>query len=118
MADISWADVVVVASELSTVAADRQTLILLFVNTHILLDSESGEKTNLGRRYFAAHMATLMETTGAGVAGAVTKEKVDDLEREYGGTSISGTDPNLDQTSYGKMFKLMARSSVARFFVV
>ena len=118
LSNITWADVVVVAPNLATPVVGFQTLILAYVNEHVLVGTEASEKTDMARRYLAAHMAEMTMSGSSVSGGVVTSEKVDDLERQYAGASLAGTDPNLDATTYGKMYKYIVRNSVARFVLL
>jgi hypothetical protein len=68
-----------------------------------------GAKATKGIILYAAHLATLGAREGAG--GAITAERVGDLQRSYGSSS-SEEDYELKQTSYGTMF-LSLRKTLA-----
>ena len=119
MADITWTHVTNFASELTGVDAAAQTDILSFVNTELdatECGGESSARYKMMRVYLAAHLATL--TTGgsaASAAGPVISEKAGDLSVGYAQLASSGDwDVLLDSTSYGKMYRMLLRTSPAR----
>ena len=73
-----------------------------------------GAKSDLGVVYMTAHMLTMAARRGAG--GALSMEKVGDLQRGYFGGG-AGTD-ELDQTAYGKEFKRVRHSLLISPLVV
>lgn len=98
---ITWAQVVLIAPELSTVATATQNLLLVIVDRQI--DGEVwGSYADDGALYLAAHLGTLANGGAAG-AGPVTSETLGPMSRSYGMPSgVSGT---FGTTRYGVMFE-------------
>lgn len=77
-----------------------------------------GEDTELAQRYLACHMLTLAKnsSTGGTPSGAITKEKVGDIEVTY----ASGSSPmssSFDSTQYGQMFEQLRKENLVSFIV-
>lgn len=117
MAAIEWSHVLEVvinaadAAALTAVPVPAQTAILKWVNGNGIatdvFDGEDGDDTRLARQYMAAHIATLTASRDA-VAGPVTSETEGAISRSYQAMAASS---ELDRTSYGSMFKTMARTN-------
>lgn len=108
MAAIIWTDVTDIAPELATVGVGAQTKLLAYVNMALDVATWGGEDSfqlMMGRIYLAAHLATANRLAGSGAVGAVIREKVDGLEREYARSSVTSGGDGLDSTTYGSQFK-------------
>jgi hypothetical protein len=104
---IAWADVTAIAPELTStaVATATQTIILAMVNERMVDGDAWGDYADDGRRYLAAHMATV---SGAGAgAGAVTSESIGPLSRSY-----AAVDGDLGTTKYGVFYRTLLRVAV------
>lgn len=114
---ITWADVETVAPQLAApaVSVGQQAAILDEVS---LLEAESWgseEKCDLGRKYLAAHLGTVVAAqTAATKAGPVVSESAGPISRSYGSPSIEGTafDGDLTSTSYGRRYIALRDSYV------
>ena len=114
MAAIVWTDVTDLAPELSTIPLGGQTAILALVNDYLDPDTWGGEdapKLHSGRCYLAAHLATLGKRKGK--SGSVSSEAAGGLSRSYAMPAMLSTS-TLQLTSYGAMYILLAKSTVAR----
>ena len=65
-----------------------------------------GAKQERAQRYLAAHYLTLSNpATSSGSSGAVKKEKVGDVEKEYTDASkMKGSQVGYSETSYGRTY--------------
>ncbi len=116
MAEITWADVVAVAPELSTVASDAQDMIIAYVNDDVspaAFGGETSPKLKLARVYLAAHEGTLASQSGAGPAGPVTSETDGTIARSYAAGSTDNAS-HWNSTSYGRSYVALVRTSRAR----
>ncbi len=110
---IAWYNVTALAPELATTIPATQTALLAYVNAKI--DDDTWGDTlsaDMGRAYYAAHLATLAKRRGS---GPITQEAVGQLSRSYGPTGVPGA---LGMTSYGAMYELLARQTVAVLGIV
>ena len=99
---VTWADVVLIAPELSTSAAGLQTLVLAIVDRQID-DDEWEQFADDGRLYLAAHIGSI--AGGGSSPGAVTAETLGPMSRSYGLTAdVSGS---LGSTKYGVMYRYL-----------
>lgn len=96
---IVWADVTAIAAAVSTLPVATQTVILAIVDRQID-DTEWLDLADDGRRYLAAHLATVY-SQGAG-AGAVTSETLGPMSRSYG--LPPGVTGELATTPYGVFY--------------
>lgn len=79
---ITWADVVLVDPTLSAVPVPAQNAIL--ADTALQLSAETWEtKYDLAHKYLAAHCGVLYLRGQGGASGAIAREKVGDVERQY-----------------------------------
>lgn len=117
MADITWTMVTDHAAGLTATSANAQTTILAWVNDEALnpttFGGEAAEKYKLARIYLAAHYGTVSSPLSS-ASGAAKKKKVGDLEIEYASFSPPGSDPLLDTTQWGKAYRSLVRTTVAR----
>lgn len=119
MADITWAHVLDIFPTLSTVDADEQTAMLVYVNDEALdSDLYGGEDTERYRRarvYLCAHMALLARVTANGTAGPVTSQSAGGISRSYAAAlAAPGT---WGQTGPGQLLKLISVASRAPIVV-
>lgn len=103
---IDWTDVVEVGAELSTVPTATQNVILAMVDRQID-DAVWGDMADDGRRYLAAHMGAVYNSS-PGAAGPLVSETLGPMSRSYGASS-SSDDDELATTKYGKMYLHMLR---------
>lgn len=121
MAAIDWDAVLEVAPDatataaLTAVPAPLRTIVLAHVNGNgvatDVFDGEEGEETKRARQYLAAHMATVLTSSGGGnaaVAGPIISETEGSISRSYANT-VAEASSELDRTAYGSTFKLMCR---------
>lgn len=113
---ITWADVQVIAPELTNSAVPTGTQAVLLAMVDRQIDDDAWlDLADDGRRYLAAHLGTVYVTTSGGAAasvGAVTHEAVGPMSRTYASSSTNGTanvDPLLGTTRYGLWYLHMIR---------
>lgn len=94
---ITWADVVLIAPELSTVPTGAQNAILADVDLQVNEDVLES-KYNLAAKYLCAHLATIRARAGAG--GPVTSVSVGAVSKSYGASIADGA-AQLGSTGYG-----------------
>lgn len=124
MAAPAWADVILIAPDLSTVASGAQTAILADVAA--ILSVESYWPTSalhvLAQKYLAAHLGTLcLRSSGGGSlggAGPVTSESVGDVSVSYAAPSVDPMDATYATTFWGLQFRALARRSAVRVGMV
>jgi hypothetical protein len=117
MADITWSDVVAVATELATgVSAAFQTMILEYVNETVQASEFGGESSvtfKLARCYLAAHYGYLQKAGALAATGPVTSKSEGGVSLSYASPESGLTDPLL-RTNYGESFLSLVRRSPAR----
>lgn len=125
MADIIWADVTAIATELTSIDGAARVYILAYVNgpgvNPDILDGESGPMTRLARIYLAAHIGSGVGKGASGSAGgAVTSESAGGLSRSYAAPPLPPTTPGSHaSTDYGRRFDDIIGNSLGRIgFVV
>lgn len=103
---VTWADVVLLDPALASVPAPAQNAILS--DTARQLSTETWDtKFDLAYKYLAAHCGILYLRGSAGLPGAVSKERVGEVERDY---SVPQTHVNsLDETIWGREFQRLLR---------
>jgi len=107
MADTTKANVLLIAPDLSVVDDTIWTIILADVATQIPTTAICSEDMQEPlQRYLVAHTMTVATGIGAGgsISGNLERERVGDIEVEYGGAS---TVTGLDKTKYGLEFQRM-----------
>lgn len=119
MAAILWSDVEAISPALAApaVGVPAQTLILAFVNeaidARLFPNGESDNRLKLARIYLAAHYAAsgiaADASGGAGAAGPVASEAAGSLSVSYASMSSSWSDPGLESTSWGRLYRLIMR---------
>lgn len=119
MAAIAWADVIARFPSDATLAAlpvPAQTEILALVNGTLsptFFGGEASVKYKAARVYYAAHLALAGGMAGNVAAGPVTSESEGGVSRSYAVAS-SQADGSNSNTSYGRMFDALVRSSPYR----
>jgi hypothetical protein len=114
---ITWADVQVIAPELSNTAVPTGTqAVLLAMVDRQIDDTAWDDLADDGRRYLAAHLGTVYVTTsggGAASVGSVQSETVGPMSRTYVSSSNSSTTSSVDAllgtTRYGLWYLHMIR---------
>lgn len=121
MAAILWSDVEALAPSLESVTYEAQAMVLAVVNSCLNVSMWGGEdapKLKLARVYLACHMVQAAVQGEAGTAGPVTHEMVDRLSTSYAQPGGGMSFDSLDSTAFGKMYRLLARTTKARSPVV
>ena len=114
MATITWTDVTDIAPEHTAVPVSMQTAILLYVNT-VFNENVWGDKCTMGAALCAAHMATTFYVRGSsGAGGPLIQEMVGQMQKQYANATPADTDPLLDTTNYGKMYRMVLNSLPGR----
>lgn len=105
MADIIKADVLALASQLSTLNDTAWVMILAFINDFKGLDCDPTLR-KLALTLFAAHLGTMAGSTGAsGATTSVISESAGGLRRTYAQPIATGTSAaELSRTDYGQQF--------------
>lgn len=104
---ITWAEVVDIAPELSTITLQTQGSILGIVSRQVANADVWGDLQDDASRYLAAHLATLTRRLGN---GPTASEGVGPLNRSYQSLLQFGM---LGQTSYGIEYLRLARLTSA-----
>jgi hypothetical protein len=106
VAQITSADVLLVAPELTGVTSGQWTAILADVYTEIVVANWGTEaKANRAAKQLAAHMATVSGRAGAG--GAVQSQSVGGVSISFAVQATAGT--GLHSTSYGQEYARLLR---------
>lgn len=121
---VAWADVILIAPDLSTVPSGAQTAILADVLT--ILSAAGYWPTTamheLGQKYLAAHMGALyLRAAGGGSAGgsgSIASEAVGSVSVSYATPSTDLNDAGYASTFWGLQFVALARRSAARVGLV
>jgi hypothetical protein len=114
---ITWADVQVIAPELTDTAVPTGTqAVLLAMVDRQIDDTAWDDLADDGRRYLAAHMGTVYVQTAGGSAdsvGPVTSESLGPMSRGYASAAANSigsfVDPLLGTTRYGIWYLHMVR---------
>lgn len=97
------ADVLAVASQLSTLSDAAWVMILAFINDMDLSLEPSLRKLALS--FLGAHLGTVSGTLGAsGATGAVISESAGGLKRTYAQPTTTAAQSDLNRTTYGQQF--------------
>lgn len=102
---ITWADVIALAPELATLPVSVQNAILALVQV-MIHSCPWGDKYRQALILLAAHFGTLALRNASGATGAVVKERVGQVERQYGVSAMTSKG-GLDQTIYGQMYEML-----------
>ncbi len=113
---VTWTNVTAIAPELSTVAAGTQTALLAYVNA-TLDEVKLRSHFTAAASYLLAHMATVGGWGAGGKAGPVTSHAVGDVSEQFAWFSPAGSDENLGQTPYGRMYRWIVKRAFAGGFV-
>ena len=107
---ITWTNVVNIAPELATTPTDMQTEIL--ADTLLMMNATVwGSKFDMGRKYLAAHLATLDRRRGLG--GAVASQNAGQVSQSFAAPS---SQTMYSATSYGLIYEgLLKTLAAARF---
>jgi len=110
------ANVLLIAPELIGIDQDIWDLILADVNRHVS-SVTFGEFTEEACRYLAAHYLTLQSDKSINSAsGALVKDKVGDVFREYSRSSNERySEADYNRTGYGKTFLSIRRKVAIKF---
>lgn len=116
MSATTQANILLIAPEFSSVAAEIWTLILADVAAEIS-SSVYGTSQERAQRYLAAHYLAIINSGGNQNAGAVISETVGQVSKTYAQGDY--VDKNrLDETGYGRMFNQIRRGRVVGFTVI
>ena len=117
MDDITSADVLELAPELTTVSAEAWVWILAYVSeVDLTFVSDTENTTQILRIYLAAHMATITtlgSSSSSAAAGPVTSESAGGIRRSYATIATSTVGSDLTSTRYGQRYTAILRSSLA-----
>lgn len=114
MAKITWLDVTGIAPELCNNAASDAFLAVANKAVDVdMYDGEDGAITRLVRIVLAAHLATIASPEHN---GPVTAESAGGLSRSY--AAPMSDDAGLSASSYGRTYRMLLRSSLARLPVL
>lgn len=113
---VTASDVTDVATELATETTTRIDLFIGIAREYIC-EEKWGTKSKNAIILYTAHLLTLANRGQTGANGAVTSEKVGELQRNYG-SATSGDDNELAQTPYGMMVKQLRRGLIFTPIVV
>jgi len=111
---LTWADVVAIAPNLSSLTTTQQNAVLLDVDIQ-LSEDKIGSKYNLACKYLAAHLGTLVSRGSDGPSGPIQSEMVGSVSRSYAANfNLTG----YDTTTYGQQFRNIMRQLQYRVGVV
>jgi len=109
---VTWADVVLLDPALAAVPVPAQNAILS--DTSRQLSTETWDtKFDLAHKYLAAHCGILYLRGSAGLPGAVSKERVGEVERDYSVPQIQAHPNSLDETIWGREFQRLLRGCLS-----
>lgn len=122
---VTWADVILIAPDLSSVASGSQNAILADVST-ILSNASAWPTTamhDLAKKYLCAHFGALtLRATGGGSsagAGPVSTEAVGDVSVSYTNPmAFDLSQAGLASTTWGLQFMALRRRSMMRGIMV
>ncbi len=115
MAATTPANVLIIAPELSSVAAGTWTLILADVAAEVS-SSVYGANQERAQRYLAAHYLTLINSSSKQSSGPVVSETVGQVSKTYAQSSMSKND--YSSTVYGQTFLGIRKGCVVGFTVI
>lgn len=104
---VTATDVTNVATELAS-ETDARINIFIDIAREYLCEEKWGTKAKTAIILYTAHLLTLANRGTTGAAGAVTSEKVGELQRSYG-SGVDGQTDELAQTPYGMMLMQLRR---------
>lgn len=111
---ITWADVVALAAELSTVPVATQAFILAALPRQMNEDVWGGS-LNLAATYLAAHLATVIRRRGAG--GSVQSQTAGGVSQAFA-ISVARDPGGLTATSYGTLYESLLLALPATRFAI
>jgi hypothetical protein len=108
------ADILAIASQLSTLNDAAWVTILAFVNAFEGIDCDPSLR-KLALCLLGAHLGTMAGTTGAsGATTSVIAESAGGLKRTYAQPGSTSTEnAGLDRTDYGKQFLAIMKMSIS-----
>jgi len=106
MALTTKANVLLIASELSSIINDDIWNLILSDVDNLISSSVFGLKSEMAARYLAAHYLTLIkDKTLSGASGPIVKNKVGDVMKEYARPQkLRGSEADYNRTGYGRTF--------------
>ncbi len=99
---LTWAEVVKVAPDLSTLTVDQQNAVLADTDTQLAEAQIGATKYGLACKYLAAHLGTILKRGATGSAGAVASESVGSVSVSYAVAPM--TNEALGSTPYGVLY--------------
>jgi len=123
MSDTTSANIKLIAPELTAFIDANPSAVSLVLADAVLMVSDTiyGKFEERAQRYLAAHLLTLISNASSGsggsAAGAVSRERVGEVEIEY---AVSGGSCGsvYSSTSYGRTFMDIKRGAVPSFTVM
>jgi hypothetical protein len=115
---LTWADVVKIAPDLSTLSAEQQTAVLADVDAQLNEAAFStAARYTLACKYLAAHLGVLVKRGADETPGPLVSESVGTVSRTYAiGEAMS--DAALGSTSYGVQYQGVVRQTAGRIGVL
>jgi len=106
MALTTKANVLLIASELSSITDDNIWNLILSDVDNLISSSVFGLKTEMAARYLVAHQLTLINDKALNSAsGPIVKDKVGDVMKEYARPQkLEGSEADYNRTGYGRTF--------------
>ncbi len=118
MSDTTSENVALVAPELKEFICGNDKLVDLILEDVAgqITSAKYGSKEERAQRYLAAHFLSLAKQAGEGVGGSgpVEKEKVGDVEVQYGKADFADK-TRYDETSYGRTYMSIRRGCIGAF---
>lgn len=111
---ITSSDVTNVAPEFASESSERVGIFIEYARLFVS-ESKYGDRAKFAIILYTAHLLTLSNREGSG--GAITAEKVGDLQRSYS-TTPKAEDYDLSQTSYGGMVLQLRKTLLVTPFMV
>jgi hypothetical protein len=106
---LTWADVLLIAPDLSTLATAERAAVLADVDAQLDEDKIGADyKYQLACKYLAAHFGTLVKRGAAGAVGPVSSESVGSVSISYAVTSAMSSD-GLSSTVWGAQYVAIIR---------
>jgi len=123
MANTTQSKVIIIAPELTSLDSDLWELVLSDVAL-LVTSGVYGTSQEIAQRYLCAHMLTVLKNINGGdgsidessFAGATTKEKIDDIEKDYSNLVSDLKNGNrYDTTMYGVQFNIIRKRVLLRY---
>ena len=116
MANTTWANVEIIAPELSTVPVAAQNLFLADVALEITL-AVWADVQEKAQRYLVAHLSTLYLQKSKSNVGGISGKTVGEVSISFSKGTLK-SESRLDETSYGREFmRMLNNTSVAFRFI-